>query len=134
MGKYFCPKCDMGFYSYINSDCPGCRGEADLFEKHQQFGFVGVYTLQEAVAILGKQLVPWKYAHRPILGGNGYITSKPVDSYFVYFVDSAGTEVAAWSIKLKSLQIFETPRKVDRDVFPDGEVLMFKGFKTPEYF
>lgn len=130
MAKYYCTACDMGFCSLIDSTCPRCRQPADDFKKHRQAGFVGVETLQEAVAILGKQLIGWRYAHRPVLEDD---FGKCVDSFHVYFVNDDGDEVAAWSLRLSCLQLFRPPRKVDRACFPDGPRKIFKGHITGVY-
>ena len=95
-------------------------------------GFVAVYTLQEAVAILAKLSLPWRYAHRPVLEPPTPF-GKPVDSFFVYFVNDNGDEVAAWSLKLSSLQIFQPPRKVDRNAFPDGPKKVFVEGEIPRF-
>jgi hypothetical protein len=97
-----------------------------------QSGFVAVYTLQEAIAILADQSIPWKYAHRPLLDARSPF-DKPVDSFFVYFVNEDGDEVAAWSLKLSSLQLFRPPRKVNRHVFPDGPTKVYVGGEIPRF-
>ena len=133
MEKFYCTECDMGFHGHTNL-CLRCGSQADDFSQHEQPGFVAVNTLQEAIAILRKQLVEWRYFHRPVLYPAYTLPiGKPVDSHHVYFVNDDGDEVAAWSLSLSAIQLFRPPRKVDRNAFPDGPKKVMIGDEIPRF-